>query len=109
MAVRPEEPTESRVTLLRGLCLGSAFLLRNPNKLDAMTAGDAELVVGEVVDENGACTSSLRWGACAPEIAEFKLDSAEVGVIVVGDGESDVDCVSGQERRFFEALGHVPA
>ena len=44
-----------------------------------------------------------------PEIPQSKFHSAEVGMIVVADGEGDVDGVASQERRLLEAFGHVPA
>src|ERR1700677_1719861 len=43
------------------------------------------------------------------EIAQGQLQATEIGVVVVADGKGDVDGVSGKQRGFLEAVGHVPA
>ncbi len=43
------------------------------------------------------------------EIPQSEFQSTEVGMIVVADGEGDVDGVASQERRLLQAFGHVPA
>ena len=42
------------------------------------------------------------------KIAQGKLQAAVVGMVVVADGEGDVDGVSNEERGLLQALGHVP-
>ena len=43
------------------------------------------------------------------EVPQRELQSAEVGMVVVADGECDVDGIARQERRLLQAFGHVPA
>ena len=43
------------------------------------------------------------------EVAEREFQSPKIGVIVVIEGESDVQRVAGQKFRLLDALGHAPA
>jgi len=43
------------------------------------------------------------------EIPQGEFQAAVFGVVVVSDGEGDVDRIARQHRRLLEALGHVPA
>ena len=42
------------------------------------------------------------------KIPQGKLQSAVFGMIVVPDGEGDIDAVAGEKRGLLQALGHVP-
>ena len=43
------------------------------------------------------------------EVAEREFEAAILGVIVVANGESDVERISRQEIGSLKAFGHVPA
>lgn len=43
------------------------------------------------------------------EVAEREFQSPEIGVIVVIEGEGDVQRVAGQKFCLLDALGHAPA
>src|SRR5271166_1746841 len=43
------------------------------------------------------------------QIPQRQFQPAVLGMVVVTDGEGDIDGVSGQERRLLQAFGHVPA
>ena len=43
------------------------------------------------------------------EIAKRKLQAAVLRMVVVSDAERDIDVISGQQRRFLKAFGHVSA
>ena len=45
----------------------------------------------------------------ALEIAEREFQSSEFGVIVVIEGEGDIQSVTGEEVGLLNALGHAPA
>ena len=43
------------------------------------------------------------------EVAERKFQSAEVWVVVVIEGEGDIESVAGKQLGLLDALGHAPA
>ena len=43
------------------------------------------------------------------EIAQGEFQAAVFGMIVVSDGEGDIERIARQQRRLLQALGHVPA
>lgn len=43
------------------------------------------------------------------EVAQGEFESAVFGVVVVADGEGDVEIIAGEEVGGLEAFGHVPA
>src|SRR5258707_1949214 len=56
----------------------------------------------------GEKLSSLARGAHS-EVAQGEFQAAVLGMIVVSDGERDVNGVAGEKRRLLQALGHVQA
>src|SRR4051794_23560512 len=56
-----------------------------------------------------ACRRSGGNGRTTPEVAERELYATEVGMLVVVEGEGEVENVAGEQRRIHYALGHAPA
>src|SRR5258708_3590255 len=54
-------------------------------------------------------TALYRSVSGQSKVAQRKFQATVFGVIVVSDGESDIDRIAGQERRLLHTLGHVPA
>ena len=55
------------------------------------------------------CIRDSRYSERQPEVAQRQLQAAEVRMVVVADGEGDVERVARQKRRLLQAFGHVPA
>lgn len=61
---------------------------------------------------SASCSSQFtsRLGGVLPalEIAERQFESAEVGMVVLIEGESDIQRVPGKQFCLLDAFGHAP-
>jgi hypothetical protein len=45
----------------------------------------------------------------APEVAQGEFQSSEFGVVVVIEGEGNIQSIAGEELCLLDALGHAPS
>src|SRR6266852_4007941 len=64
-------------------------------------------------DVNGRCSRSfvagLRTGGShSLKIADGQLQTSELGMVILSDGEGNIEGVARQQLLLLEALGHAP-
>src|SRR4029077_20223426 len=78
-----------------------------PNGRDARKRGEWNTACRDTA--HARRTSSTPNLALGLEVAEGEFEATVFGVVVVADGEGDVEGIAGEEFGVLQALGHVPA